>query len=121
VMRRARERAASPRKLSPQALYDSLLRGAGVDVVEHRMRDQIVKGANGKALFRIAFRAKTLHVILQRTQLAPEVLDEITRNIVEALEQCDGRVLARQSQPSRSVRRPKSGLTELPSSQFSAS
>jgi ParB/RepB/Spo0J family partition protein len=115
VTRRARERAASPRKLSPQALYDALLRGAGVDVVEHRARDQIVKGANGKALFRIAFRAKTLHVILQRTHIAPDALNEITRTIAEVLDQCDPLARARQMQRQRELRRSQSSLAELPS------
>lgn len=120
VMRRARERAASPRKLSPQALYDSLLRGAGVDVVEHRARDQIIKGADGKALFRIAFRTKTLHVILQRANIAPEALEEITRNIAEVLDQCDSGVCAPGAAKARDPQ-VASWIAEMPSSQLSAS
>lgn len=86
VMRRARERAASPRKTSPQCLYDSLLRGAGVSVVKSRPRDEVIKSSTGKPLFRIAYRAKTLHVILPRMDIAPEALNEITRSITEVLD-----------------------------------
>lgn len=87
VMRRARERAASPRRASPQSLYDSLLRGAGADVIEKRARDRVIKSTNGKPLFRVSVRSDTLHVILPREGLAPDALDEITRHIAEVLEQ----------------------------------
>jgi ParB family chromosome partitioning protein len=86
VTRQARERAASPRKRSPQYVYDSLLRSAGVGVIK-RARDQVIKNASGKPLFRIAFRGDTLHVILPRVGMAPEALSQITRNITEVLEQ----------------------------------
>jgi ParB/RepB/Spo0J family partition protein len=89
VTRRARERAASPRKVSPQCMYDALLRGAGLDVLKDRARDDVVRSADGKALFRIAYRAKTLHVILPRAQIAPSTLQQITQNITEVLAQCD--------------------------------
>ena len=87
VMRRARERASSPQKDSPQCLYDSLLRGAGTDVIKKRARDQVIKSASGKPLFRVAFRSDTLHVILPRAGMAPDALIEITRHIPRVLEQ----------------------------------
>jgi ParB/RepB/Spo0J family partition protein len=87
ITRRARERAAAPRTGSPQAMYDALLRGAGIEVVKDQGRDEVVKGSNGKPLFRIAFRSKTLHVILPRAEITPATLSEITKSIATLLEQ----------------------------------
>jgi ParB/RepB/Spo0J family partition protein len=87
VMRRARERAAAPRKDSPQSLYDALLRGAGADVIGKRARDQVITSASGRPLFRVAFRSDTLHVILPRAGIASDAFAEITRHIKKVLEQ----------------------------------
>jgi ParB/RepB/Spo0J family partition protein len=87
VMRRARERAAMTRRGSAQCMYDALLRGTGIDRVKEQTHDEVIRSANGKPLFRIAFRPKTLHVILPRADLAAEALDEITRSIAGVLEQ----------------------------------
>lgn len=87
VMRRARERAATSRRGSAQCMYDGLLRGTGIDRVKEQTHDKVIRGSSGKALFRIAFRAKTLHVILPRADLAADALDEITRRITGVLEQ----------------------------------
>jgi len=85
IMRRARERAASSRKSSPQCSFDALLHGA--KACEDPARDEVVKGSNGRSLFRVAFHAKTLHVVLPRTAISPEILQEITRGIAAVLEQ----------------------------------
>lgn len=110
VMRRARERAASPRKTSPQCLYDSLLRGAGVNVVKARPRDQVIKSASGKPLFRIAYRAKTLHVILPRADISSEALNEITRSVTGVLDSAS--VAQRRTLRSLEVIRKSSGVEE---------
>ena len=86
IMRRARERAASPRKSSPQCIFDALLRGAGEKVIKDSSRDEVIKGANGKSLFRIAVHAKTLHVVLPRAEVSPAILEDITRAVAAALE-----------------------------------
>jgi ParB/RepB/Spo0J family partition protein len=111
VTRRARERAASPRKGSPQCLYDSLLRGAGDDVIKRRARDEVIRSTSGRPLFRIAFRANTLHVILPRAGIAPEALEEITRSITEVLEQCSSLVGPRHARRQLEVLRPQAGVS----------
>ncbi|MGH8185425.1 MAG: hypothetical protein ACREUC_02585, partial [Steroidobacteraceae bacterium] len=86
VVRRARERSAAARKGSPQCMYDALLRGAGLDVVKDQEHDEVVRSSIGKPLFRIAFRSKTLHVILPRAAIAPAALAEIRESIAGVLE-----------------------------------
>jgi ParB/RepB/Spo0J family partition protein len=89
VVRRARERTVATRRSSPQCTYDALLRGAGLDVVKDRARDEVIRGSSGKPLFRIAFRAKTLHVILPRADITPATLSQIMENLAGALDRCD--------------------------------
>lgn len=86
IMRRARERAASPRKSSPQCIFDALLRGAAEKGIKDPSRDEVIKGSNGKSLFRIAVHAKTLHVVLPRAEVSPAILEDITRAVAAAME-----------------------------------
>jgi len=85
IMRRARERVASPRTSSPQCIFDALLCGAAEKTIKESSRDQVIKGPNGKSLFRIAVHAKTLHVVLPRANVSPEILDDITRAVTAVL------------------------------------
>lgn len=86
IMRRARERAASSRKISPQCIFDALLRGVGEKVIKDSSRAEVIKGTNGKSLFRIAVHAKTLHVVLPRAEVSQAILDDITKAVAAALE-----------------------------------
>ena len=86
IMRRARERAASPRKNSPQCIFEALLSGATAKTIKESSRDEVIRGSNGKSLFRIAVHAKTLHVVLPRAEVSPEILEDITRAVAAALE-----------------------------------
>lgn len=86
IMRRARARAASPRKASSQCIFDALLSGAGAKAIKDQSRDEVVKGSNGKSLFRIAVHAKTLHVVLPRAEVSPAIVEDIARAVAAVLE-----------------------------------
>ena len=97
IMRRARERAAAARKGSPQCIFDALLGGAGSKTIKDQSRDEIIKGSNGKSLFRIAVHAKTLHVVLPRAEVSQATLEDITRAVAEALERSSSVVETRRT------------------------
>jgi ParB/RepB/Spo0J family partition protein len=86
ILRRARERLESPRRGSAQFIFDSLMRGAGEKRVKDRSRDEVIKSSSGRSLFRIAFHAKTLHVVLPRANVSETILEELTERITALLE-----------------------------------
>ena len=115
IMKRARERAASPRKGSPQFIFDALQRpAAGAKVTNDRSRDDVIRGSNGKSLFRVAFHAKTLHVVLPRAEISPAILEEITKGIATVLQQPSPVVESRR--PLRKLEAARPGALSSPGS-----
>jgi ParB-like chromosome segregation protein Spo0J len=107
IMRRARERAAAPRKNSPQCIFEALLRGATAKTIKESSRDEVIRGSNGKSLFRIAVHAKTLHVVLPRAEVSPEILEDITRAVAAALERQSSAGDPRRTLRKQEIARPR--------------
>jgi len=89
LLRRARS-MGSPSSLSSSDVYQALLCDRRRSVVGSRSKDEIVKGPTGENLFRIGFRARTVHLILPRDMLSRTALAEITKHLTVALESVDG-------------------------------
>ena len=80
IIRRARQSIAStqPRE-SPQIVYATLLNGARqTKALPAEGRDRLVMDSKGSALFRMQYRAKTIHLVLPRERLTREALDQIS-------------------------------------------
>jgi ParB/RepB/Spo0J family partition protein len=87
----ARARAArfltSPR--SAQATFESLLSGARRSV--KGVSDKVIRSSNGVPLFRVAFKSKTVHLVISREKLDTELLDVITKRIAGVFEDVTGK------------------------------
>jgi ParB/RepB/Spo0J family partition protein len=82
VLSRARTWSASTRTASPQVVFDMLVGGRGPQSPpECRSRDDVVKDAAGRTLYRIGFRAKSVHFILPRQSVTPATLQQINDQI----------------------------------------
>lgn len=78
VLNRARTWSASARSASPQSVFDTLVNGRGPQSPpECRSRDDVVKDPEGRLLYRIGFRAKSVHLILPRQSVTPAALQQI--------------------------------------------
>lgn len=86
VLRRAREYAASERRSSPQAVYDSLVNGVARKLVKAKARDEVVRDSKGLPIARLQFRVKTVHVILPRRDLEVPTLQAAVAAMVKVLE-----------------------------------
>jgi ParB/RepB/Spo0J family partition protein len=89
IARRARERTLMKDRTearSPAEIYACLLNGSRGVPVRRDSRDEIVLSSSGQPLFRIAFRARSLHVILPREKIPGETLHRIKKEISEIVE-----------------------------------
>lgn len=105
ILRRARERTDCSRKGTPQYVFDTLLRGVSAKRGRDRSRDEVIKGSSGRSLFRIAFHAKSLHLVLPREEVQPEILEIITQQVTAVLEQFSAAEWPRRVPPHRDHRR----------------
>lgn len=82
VLERARTWSACHRTASAQSVFDALVNGRGrQSPPECRSRDEVVKDSTGKPLYRIGFRAKSVHLILPRQRLTSSTLQQINDQI----------------------------------------
>jgi ParB/RepB/Spo0J family partition protein len=86
ILRRARHLSTSPAKLRAQETYDALVADGRNAIVRSRATDEVVKGRRGQPLFRIGFRAKTVHWIVPRYGLSADALAQITDQLKTSLD-----------------------------------
>jgi len=87
ILRRARSISTSNQTRSPQDVYDTLVCDGKDRIVRSRARDQIVKNQAGQPLFRIGFRATTVHLIVRRDYLSADALDAVAERLRASLEE----------------------------------
>jgi ParB family chromosome partitioning protein len=86
VMNRARIWSSSARSVSPQTVFDALVNGRGPQSPpECRSRDDVVKDADGRPLYRVGFRAKSVHLIIARQKVSQVLLQEINQELKRIL------------------------------------
>jgi ParB/RepB/Spo0J family partition protein len=103
VLGRARTWSASARDASAQTVFDTLVNGRGPQSPpECRSRDDVVKDAEGRPLYRIGFRAKSVHLILPRQKMTPTTLQRINEQIMRILAASNGHA-ALPSSPDKGV------------------
>jgi ParB family chromosome partitioning protein len=86
VLKRARAIALSGSLRTPQAVYATLLRRGSQGLEAAGTHDRVVSDSTGRPLLRIGFRARTIHLILPRDHVTPDVLDDIAEQIRAVLE-----------------------------------
>jgi ParB/RepB/Spo0J family partition protein len=91
VIRRARALSESIKVSSPQIIFDELTRDRSRSAVKAQLHDKVVRSSQGLPLLRVAYRAKTVHFIVERERLIGTMLDVIAARIKDTL---DGEVLA---------------------------
>lgn len=89
VLRRARQIAASAKRPTAKQVYEILVDDDMRKVRPSRARDEVVKCSRGRPLFRIGFRTKSVHLILPKSRLTPEALDDISDQLRTSLESFD--------------------------------
>lgn len=87
MIRRARTCRAQTEPLSAQRVYDIIARDRATKVVEQKSRDEIVKDSNGRPLLRIAFHAKTVHLVVSREKVSKETLQKLKQVLSETLQE----------------------------------
>ncbi len=85
ILTRARAAQSLPEAPSAQAVYEALLYGAG-RARKKVSRDNVIKNAQGTPLFRVAYRSRTVHLVIARERLDIKMLDVITEYVTRALE-----------------------------------
>jgi ParB/RepB/Spo0J family partition protein len=92
VLSRARTWCASARDASAQTVFDALVNGHGSQSPPQcRSRDDVVKDAEGRPLYRVGFRAKSVHLILPRQNVTPTTLRQINQQVAPILAASAGR------------------------------
>jgi len=86
LIKRARQYGESGRQEAPQCVYDALVQGEDRKLVKFKRRDGVVKDSTGVPIVRLQFRAKSVHVVLQRADLELSVLHEAVKAMVVVLE-----------------------------------
>jgi ParB/RepB/Spo0J family partition protein len=86
ILTRARAARSLPRTRSAQATYEALLASARA-TGGRGVRDRVIKNSNGIPLFRLAFRSRTVHVVIPLERLGTDLLDVIAAQIARALEE----------------------------------
>lgn len=99
VLRRAREVAQFERRCPPQVVFRRLVSGTRLsERGAARAHDEVVKSASGKAMYRIAIRANTVHFIVPRDSLSERAVSELKHHLRSTLEPLiNGRVSGRAS------------------------
>ena len=87
LVRRARELARSGQQHEPEEVFrrltaDDNLRGRATA----QRNEEIVRGSSGKAIYRIALRASTVHFILPRAALSDDLLGQLKGQLTSLLE-----------------------------------
>jgi hypothetical protein len=102
VLRRARAYVQSGDVKPPERVYASLM-GQAAGFHPSRMgRDKVVRDSYGEPLLRVAFRAKTIHLIVGREQVSDTGLDELVEQLRTVLEaRNNGRRFGAKRVPSR--------------------
>jgi ParB family transcriptional regulator, chromosome partitioning protein len=83
---RSRNIARSCRLHTPQSLYATLIRESAQAIASSKTRDEVVRDSAGRPLLRIGFRAQTVHLILPREKVTPDLLEKISEQVKEAFE-----------------------------------
>jgi ParB family transcriptional regulator, chromosome partitioning protein len=86
LMQRARKVALRRQRLSPPQVYNALVNDYATRSVRNRSRDEVVKDAEGKPLFRIGYRSRWVQLMLPRDGLTDDVLRPIVTQIKTRLE-----------------------------------
>lgn len=103
VLSRARACGMWVRDASPQTVFDTIINGRGSQSPPPcRSRDDVVKDAEGRPLYRVGFRAKSVHLILPRQNITPATLQRINHQIAPILAASSGRAAVPSSPDGRS-------------------
>ncbi len=86
MLQRARRLGSCSGRYSPKEIYDILVDHDVRKAASSRARDEVIKCSDGTPLFRIGFRTKSVHLILPKSKLTREVLDDISNRLRESLE-----------------------------------
>lgn len=88
ILRRARSctRSGQPVKSSPHSIYHSLIRGERPRALQREGRSEVVKDASGTPMFRIVFRANSVHLVIPKERITGFVLETISVQVRTALE-----------------------------------
>jgi ParB/RepB/Spo0J family partition protein len=86
VIQRARERARSANVDPPQVVFDALMFDKARAPVRANSRDEVISDSSGTPLFRVAFRARTVHLIFPRQRITKSLVTQITGQLREAME-----------------------------------
>jgi ParB family chromosome partitioning protein len=81
---RASKNLAHPR--SAHVIYDTLVSG-GSRPKEKSACDQVIKNSRGAPLFKVAFRSRTVHLVIARDRLDKKLLDLITERLTDVLQE----------------------------------
>jgi ParB/RepB/Spo0J family partition protein len=91
VTNRARSWRNAGRSASAQTVFDALVNGRGKDApATCRSRDDVIKDPGGKPLFRVGFRAKTVHFIVPRSRMTVDVLQHVNKELTNVLRNTSG-------------------------------
>ncbi|WP_275129251.1 ParB/RepB/Spo0J family partition protein [Steroidobacter cummioxidans] len=105
-------------RASAQSIFDELVHvDADTKPIAARARHEVIRGADGKPLFRIAFRARDVHVIIGRNRVVPEVCETLVREIRAVLENGVSEVTAALQSAFKSPSRRGQAVSEASESQ----
>lgn len=86
IIREARQIAQDSRHMSPSRIYSRLLNAAARRRPSASTRDEVVKGHQGKALFRVRRQRKSIALLLPAAECSDALLDLVQRTVALLLQ-----------------------------------
>jgi len=101
LTQRARNLSNLPRQGSDQVVFDTLRNGRGIHgALPSRSRDEVMRDARGKPLYKVRFKTRAVHLILPRERVTIPMLRELNEHL-EAILSAEA-----ESGDSDAIRRP---------------
>jgi ParB/RepB/Spo0J family partition protein len=121
LIRRARRCSALASRPGARQIFDALVNEGPQRIVAARPRDEVIRNANGAPVLRVRFRARAVHLIVQRDRITPATLRKLTdgvRGVLDAVPgSCRGAEAAQElvvDLPSQRVKRVEHPLVQPP-------
>lgn len=90
ALERARQLRACSKSYSPQQVFDRIVRRVHLRSMPESTRDEVVRGTDGRPLFKVRYRAATVHLVIPRSKLTSDALDKLKASTKAELDAGDG-------------------------------
>jgi ParB/RepB/Spo0J family partition protein len=86
ISRKARAIATGEKRPKPAEILTRLTGDSKDQRTRSRSKDDIIRGRSSQPLFRIGYRARTVHIIIPRTTVTASLLEQVSEQIKSTLE-----------------------------------